>query len=695
MLSVWLLYPAFIVAFVLSVWSYIRYASIPLRHRLVMVSLRVISLFIILFLLLNPRFDSIVESAHQPEITLLVDDSRSINTVRGDWDGERSMRALLAEITEQLQEHTITQNIIGFSTEATALNSFDELRFDKSATRIYDVLTGIDTSSDLVILISDGVTTSGRDALFATDFLEIPLFTLAVGDTSEQADLILSDVNYPSVAYVNSQLPVRLTVRNEGFESDSITVLLRENNQVIQQFTFLPNGPRATREVEFTVTPNQTGILDLTATIVEKSDEWSVENNIRRFNVNVLDDKMRVLHLGFEIHPDIGFLRRVIQRNASLELTNRTWLGTQNFVEGTLPSADSFDVLIIHGLPDGIGGATAQWLQSTMNEKPVIFFLTPSTNATVFNQFTTQFAGSPTLDRNRSAVPVQLRISEQEAGHPILNLSTIDLSGTPPLLSPISHIRPGELGSFFLYASVRGESTSPVLQVMQQANLRRSFFMAYNINRWLLRGEPDEIDWLSELLYNLIDWTAANPSDQFLDISPVKTAFSGNETIEFRASLTDASGNPESAAQISVVLNDIDADFQRTFTMNSLGAGRYELDAGILPTGSYTFEGSAQIGNQILGEATGTFQVGGIVAELLNTRRNDMLLEQLAKNTGGVFATHRELPEFLSQLQNYLENPQNTQTRRSIQLNHSVYWFLLLMILLTGEWLMRRRFALP
>ena len=696
MLSVWLLYPAFIIALLISVWTYIRYSSITPGFRLLLIVARGLSLTLILLLLMNPQFELRTQSLSQPEITLLIDDSRSISTQRGEWAGEVSMRSILTEITGQLDAWSVRQSISSFSSDITQISSLDELTFDQSETRLYEVLSNFGNNSDLLVLITDGVSTSGRDALFAADFLDIPVYTLAVGDTTQLEDIVLTDVSVPSVAYVNSQLPVRLTVRNEGFESDTISVQILEDNREIAEFSYVPGENRSTREVELLVNPTQTGILNLRAVIQPVSGEWSEENNSRRFSINILDDQIRVAHVGFELHPDVGFLRRLLAANDAIELTQRTWVGNQNFAEGTLPAADSLDLLIIHGLPDGIGQATMQWLESIINEKPVVFFLTPGTRESSYSQLTSSLPGRPVLNRTNTTVPVQLRLSGEASGHAVLDLASLDLRGAPPLRSPLSDTRQNETNLVFLYADVRGETTtSPVLQAVQLPNQRYSFFMAYNIHRWFLRANADQIDWLSQLLYNLIDWTAADPSDQVLELSPIKTDFSSGETIEFRASVTDDSGKPESAAQVTVSINGNDVDFNRIFTMNTTGSGRYELDAGIMPEGSYTFQGTAQRGNQPLGEAAGVFQVGGTIAELVDTRRNDPLLIYLSEVTDGHFSTHTELSDFLDKLQGRLGETSYIQELQTVQLYQSVFWFLLIIVLLSAEWLLRKRYALP
>jgi len=200
MLSVWLLYPAFIIALLISVWTYIRYSSITPGFRLLLIVARGLSLTLILLLLMNPQFELRTQSLSQPEITLLIDDSRSISTQRGEWAGEVSMRSILTEITGQLDAWSVRQSISSFSSDITQISSLDELTFDQSETRLYEVLSNFGNNSDLLVLITDGVSTSGRDALFAADFLDIPVYTLAVGDTTQLEDIVLTDVSVPSVA---------------------------------------------------------------------------------------------------------------------------------------------------------------------------------------------------------------------------------------------------------------------------------------------------------------------------------------------------------------------------------------------------------------------------------------------------------------------------------------------------------------
>ncbi|MGA1464892.1 MAG: hypothetical protein ACO363_04055, partial [Balneolaceae bacterium] len=97
-----------------------------------------------------------------------------------------------------------------------------------------------------------------------------------------------------------------------------------------------------------------------------------------------------------------------------------------------------------------------------------------------------------------------------------------------------------------------------------------------------------------------------------------------------------------------------------------------------------------------LGTTDSQFRVGSSPEEFVNTRRNDALLEQIAEGSGGFFvdqAPAQTLSEILRREQlNRMQIETSLQTRYLIDWP---VWFLLVLILLSGEWILRRSLSLP
>src|SRR5690606_38449162 len=117
----------------------------------------------------------------------------------------------------------------------------------------------------------------------------------------------------------------------------------------------------------------------------------------------------------------------------------------------------------------------------------------------------------------------------------------------------------------------------------------------------------------------------------------------------------------------------------------------YELDAGRLPAGEYTFTANTALGKEDY-KAEGRFEVSEQQADLLNTTANHQLLYSLSKNSGGkmIFSDElQDLPKLLNE--NELIKTVSHEDRRYEELIDLKLLFFLLLALLAAEWFLQKR----
>ena len=129
--------------------------------------------------------------------------------------------------------------------------------------------------------------------------------------------------------------------------------------------------------------------------------------------------------------------------------------------------------------------------------------------------------------------------------------------------------------------------------------------------------------------------------------------------------------------------------------MRAAGNGRYELSVGTLPAGNYQYSAVAERDTQQLGTDRGTFAVGSVGIEYLNTRANPTLMRQIALRSGGSVVD----PDSLDQLGRALTSsgqftPVITREEREERLWQWPYLLALAIGLLTSEWVLRKRSGL-
>jgi hypothetical protein len=130
--------------------------------------------------------------------------------------------------------------------------------------------------------------------------------------------------------------------------------------------------------------------------------------------------------------------------------------------------------------------------------------------------------------------------------------------------------------------------------------------------------------------------------------------------------------------------------------MENSGNGNYRLDLPRLSEGLYSYNAVARKGEREIESRSGEFLVSNSSSELTNTIRDDGLLRAVAQNSGGSFFTYQNADALWDSLRsaNVLETQTEVIENYSFPVR-SVYWFMLVLLLLGSEWLLRKYYSLP
>jgi hypothetical protein len=243
--------------------------------------------------------------------------------------------------------------------------------------------------------------------------------------------------------------------------------------------------------------------------------------------------------------------------------------------------------------------------------------------------------------------------------------------------------------------TVRVQSTTTRDPLLISHNLNRSkslAVLAYGLWRWKMYGEPGTgtENLLDEFLSNAVRWLTTREDDRRFRVQPVKSAFSGDEPIEFTSQLYDDNYKPVNDAVVQVTVtrrgrtNDI--------VLNSLGNGQYDGSLDRLEEGDYSYTAKAQQNGKSVGDDKGTFSVGGTNIEFLDTRMNKLLLRQIASQTGGKYYDSDSLTTIakdIASLPNF--TPREVTSASEIELWNYKWTLALIVVLLGLEWFLRKR----
>ncbi len=697
-LPVWLYFCLIPAALGLAWWSYRDIQSISPLYRYSLMALRG-TVFVLLFvLMLNPFFRSEQTYFEKPELLVMMDNSSSTAVKKGDYSGEEAYRSVLDRLNLN-DSSRVSFRFSSFDRDVKS-TSPDSLSFAGNETNLYNAVEVIKNSEQDIaaaVLISDGIFNQGRNPVFESATLEIPVFTIAVGDTSLQKDLLVKSVVTNSTGYVGTRHPVEVTVINNGINEGTFSVRLMRGSEMVDSRTLDAGSGASTYTLDFELQPEQEGLQQYRVIIPALSEEWTTENNSQPFAVDVLDEKQRILSLAFEVYPDVRYLRSLLLADENTRLIKRTWLGNSRFLEGQLNiGPDSLDLIVLHGYPSGgLGSSLKGTVVNLLREVPSIVIATPLSyfrelDLTEGFSLPVRFPPTPQYDE---VVP---QPSVEPTSHPVMELPGVAYNRLPALNAPIRGTEVTAGANMLFENSFQGRNTGrPLIAVEETGNLRKSMITGYG---WYRLGQSSNTqirDFTEQLFYNIVSWTATRPDNRRLRVEPAQKVFTGGESVVLNAFLTNERGEKETEAVIEVTISGSDME-NRFYSMNNEGNGQYRLELGSLPEGVYSFEAVARKGSREIDRQNGEFSVSGTNIEFVNTVRNDRLMQQIADRTGGTFFLYNSLDDFWEVLneKGMLKQEEEVATNLFYPYQHS-FWFILVVLLLAAEWIVRKLVALP
>ncbi len=682
----------------LAWWSYRSLSSASGLYRYTLITLRSLAFFILLFLLINPVFRAESTYYQKSNILVLLDDSESMSIVTDDYRGADSYQNALEELElDDSSRVSFSYLAIGENTRPVRL---DGLTFGADRTNLNSAIGSIlqhQLESNAAIILSDGIYTAGQNPVFDARKIDIPVFSVALGDTAPQRDLLVNSVSTNNTGYVNTEQQVSATVSARGFANQQVAVQIMKGDEVIDSETITPEGENTTTTVDFDLGLKTEGLQQYRVVIPHQTGEWTDSNNSQFFSIDVQDAKQRILSLAFEIHPDVRYIRSLLLSDANTNLMNRTWLKGNRFIEGDLDiDPDTVDLAVIHGFPGtGLSPDLEKTLSRLLDNIPVVITVLP-----LFNDQNLQSVVSSALPVEISASPryerVTLSGSAEPGEHPVMELPPINYDLLSSLHAPIQGAESIPGARTLFTSEFEGQDTgTPLLSIMELGNRRKTYVSAYG---WYLLGQSsnDQVrDFSEQLWFNIISWTAADPDNQRLSIEPSQRSYSGSEEVVISGFLKNESGEMEPEANIDIELSS-DTMETKFYSMENRGNGQYHLDLGSMSEGIYAYQATARKGNRTIEQQTGEFAVAGSNIEFVNTVRNDQLLRQLSGQSNGHFFTYDSLNGFWDELQRrgLLEQQEKVNTTLFYP-NQHWWWFAVVILLLSAEWVLRKYISLP
>ena len=681
---------------------------VPKVTRLVLGTLRALALFLICILLFQPLARILFFSTRPPTLAVLIDNSKSMRLVDRAGDRADQLRAILREDATRMlpaggdvRTYTFGSRLASLDARAT-----DSLTLNEDITDISAALRALAREQaqyniQAALLLTDGNYNSGQNPVYDAEQLAMPVYTVGIGDSSEQKDLLITKILTNDIAYSGSPTPVAITIRSAGFGGERVEVALSESGRELFRAPLTLESGTHEYQISLSYTPEGTGTQKYTVTVSALPGELTRENNRKSFFVRVLKSRLRVLMIAGTPSPDVSMTRQTLTEEKSITVRCFTQRVPSGFYEGQLLPMfmDSTDCLLLLDFPTSTTmPQTLEIVQEALIKKslPVLYITGKNVNDGRLRALLPVLPFTP-LTTSSWEQYVSVRPAVAQKANPILKIST--LSGDeawnrlPPIFRTGSTYKKKAEATVLAYAEMQTVVLTDPIILTRSVNRQKSLaILAYGLWRWQLlpSGDPEVQRVLRVFLSNSIRWLTTEDERRPVRVTTTKETYTQGEPIEFVGQVYDASAQPIDNAEVKVTVQRGQSSFEAL--LRPIGNGRYEGTADGLGEGEYTFKAIARVDNQSLGEDRGRFSVGELNLEFQDTRMNSALLRQLAYRTNGRYLTAgtlSELPTLLHTQSSFV--PTEVARMAEFELWNWRYTLMAIVLLLGLEWFVRKR----
>ena len=716
--SVWL-DVGFLLAAALLAAQLLRRRRFTLKQRTAIWIVQSLMLAVIVWVLRQPELATEELRKGDNTLALVLDTSASMAYGVGKSRLAVAIDALSGNWTESLAD-TVSMSRYTIGADTTAVDTFADSAAMAEATQIGAALERVlgdarSTPMAGIVLASDGGDTAGglsNEQLTSIVASGIPIYAIGVGRESMPEELELSEVSVSDESLPGSKLAARVSIQHDGGGETQLRVYDGDDLIASETIMLLEDSLTTSQMIELQL--DAAGYHELRFDVQARDNEQELRNNIATKIVKVSDERYRVLYFEGEPRWEYKFMRRAIDSDDHVDLVSLLRVSPNKFYRQGLDNADelaagfpttretlfAYDALIIGSVEAAsLTSAQQRLIHDFVSERGGTLLLLAGPNGLGNGGWGESEAGAALPTRlpafgtdsfRRIQVPVvptplgasteYLRLASDDSANDdawaaLPAIADYQDAGTPkPAASTLLMIRT-ELGE------------QPLLVTQPYGRGRSFVFATGGTWRWQMsmpvEDQSHETFW-RQLVRTLV---ANTPRGARV------TAGSSEDdaTIKLSAEFRDVDFSPINDIQVIASVTGADGISEEIVLNPDAGtAGAYNANFDPQSSGLFYVETIAAREGEPLATARTSFIYAAGAAEHASLRRNTALLQRLAELSGGRYMEADNVAELATLVR---------QSRAGItEIERRPLWdapfvFLLLLLLKTIEWLLRRRWS--
>ncbi len=648
--------------------------------------LRTLATALLILLFFNPVIKQKTSITEDPILVVLQDNSASLVSGSDSSFFENEYPELFNNLKDRLlEDYNVDIYLIGES-----LTEGDSINFEENYTDIdyaFERIRRLYSKKNVgaVLLLSDGIYNRGIAPELRTENYPFPIYAVTLGDTTRHPDFLVNDVRYNKTVSSGMSFPIRATVNAVNCRNETMNISIKVNNEIVDSKNITINTDRFSQTIDFMLQANNEGSMQIEVFVDGLKNEIQTKNNRRRFFVDVLDRKYKILCIAQAPHPDIAAIKSTLGDNFDMQII---------FDVNDIKDLSDYNLLILHQIPY-TSMASFESLKHILGDNkklPILTIIGKNTDYEEINKI--QNAVSLKKGAVQSVLEVKARYNNNFALFNTESKLKEQITTFPPLAVQHTEMSFNMGREDLIFANIGDMQTQfPLLTFTTDPEGRKTAFLfGTGIWQWRLYDyfKNDNHSGFDELISKTVRYLIID-KDKELDIFH-KESYQNNEKIRFTAEMLNPAG--ELINEPELMIRMFNKHTKETFDfIFSKDENRYILNAGILPEGTYSYTAQATSGN-IQYKTQGNFEVIATSIEAQDVTANHSRMSLIAEHTGAKAYLLNDMDSLFEDLNHDKRitsiSRQETRYDDLIQLKGI---FFIIMILLTVEWLLRKIFG--
>ena len=633
------------------------------------------------FFLLSPLLKWTHETIDKPIVVLAQDNSESllINKDSAYYKHEylQQLNELKDKLSEDYQVEVFTYgekvgtNLdVDYSDKQTDISQQVEELYSRYFNR----------NLGAIIIGGDGIYNKGSNPLVMINKIKnTSVYTIAMGDTTEKRDAVLTEVIHNKLAYLGNEFPLEIVVNATKLKGSSSRVIVKKGEQQIHSSVIDYNSDNFSVTIPVWLEAKQTGMQRYQVGVVPVEGEFTTVNNFKDIYIDVLDDKQKILILANSPHPDIRAIKESIEVNKNYEVE-------VSLIKDFKGKIKQYNLVVLHQLPSRSKNVSGELLEAEEEHIPVLFIVGDQTSIPGLNKLN---IGLSITGIRGGKDYVSGTFNNGFAAFTLSQEARRNISDFPPVAVPFGKVKVSN-SSFILFNQYIGNiaKKEPLILFNKVDRQKYGVILGDGIWRWRMFDymQNKNHDVFNEIISKAVQYLAVKEDKSYFRVY-CDNKFMENEPVIFNAEAYNESYELINEQEVSIRIYDKDGkEFERIFTPTQ---NAYRLEARFSP-GQYRYEAKTNIDGKEYVES-GEFNVNKIQVESAKVVADHHLLYRMAMENNGEMVYPDEVLSLYDKITNKEDIVSVAYQQQSLTDLINLKWiFFLLLAFISLEWFLRK-----